>query len=56
VGRPDNERAAAIRLLFCRFERSELFRIILGPDFDEDHRNHFHMEALPWKTRADLWP
>ena len=24
------------------------------PDFDDDHRDHFHVEALPWGKRDDL--
>ena len=54
LGRPAGDRQRDLRLVWCRFERSELFRIVLDPDFDEDHRDHFHLQALPWRERGDL--
>ncbi len=43
-----------LRRLWCQLSRSELFRIVLDPDFDADHYNHFHVEALRWDNRTDL--
>jgi len=54
LGRPDGDKARRLRLLWCRLERSELFKLVLDPDFDEDHRDHFHLQALPWVERDDL--
>ena len=54
VGRPDGDKARRLRLLWCRLERSELFKLVLDPDFDEDHRDHFHLQVLPWAERDDL--
>jgi hypothetical protein len=54
VGRPSGDPQRDLRLLWCRLERSELFKLVLDPDFDEDHRDHFHLQALPWAERDDL--
>jgi hypothetical protein len=54
VGRPGDDRARRLRVLWCRLARSELFRMVLDPDFDGDHRNHFHLQAEPWGDRQDL--
>jgi hypothetical protein len=54
VGQPGDDRARRLRVLWCRLARSELFRLVLDPDFDEDHRNHFHLQAEPWTARKDL--
>jgi hypothetical protein len=54
IGRPADERARRLRTLWCRLARSELFRLVLDPDFDTDHRNHFHLQAPAWDERQDL--
>ena len=54
VGQPLTEGGGRLRLILCRMERSGLFRLILSPDYDQDHWNHFHVEALPWGERDDL--
>jgi hypothetical protein len=54
IGRPSTERARTLRTLWCRLARSELFRVVLDPDYDDDHRDHFHLDALPWGERQDL--
>lgn len=57
LGAPLTDAGAALRLFYCRLERSGLFRVVLTPDYDPDHYNHFHIEVLPWKGRRDLdWP
>lgn len=53
VGDPLTTGGWVLKLLHCRLERSGLFRIVLSPDYDQDHHNHFHVEALPWATRPD---
>ena len=54
IGRPLTEAGALLKRLACQLDRSMLFRIILDPDFDAGHYNHFHLEALPWGEREDL--
>ena len=54
VGRPGDARARSLRVLACRLARSELFRLVLDPDLDTDHRNHFHLQAPAWDERQDL--
>lgn len=54
VGDPLTEGGLVLRRVWCQLSRSELFRIILDPDFDADHYNHLHVEALPWDDRKDL--
>lgn len=53
VGQPLTSGGLIMRRLVCQLGRSELFRIVLDPDFDADHYNHFHVEALPWDERTD---
>jgi hypothetical protein len=54
IGDPLTDAGALLRQLVCQMERSRLFRIILGPDFDAGHYNHLHIEALPWAQREDV--
>ncbi len=53
LGDPLTENGLILRKLWCQLSSSKLFRIILDPDFDADHYNHFHVEALPWSERTD---
>lgn len=53
VGRPLTAGGMILRRLTCQLTRSELFRIVLDPDFDAYHYHHFHLEALPWGERVD---
>jgi len=54
IGHPGDSRARSLRMIWCRMARSELFRMVLDPDFDADHRNHFHIQAPAWEERSDL--
>jgi hypothetical protein len=47
VGRPRTSGGTVLRRLACRLRLEENFRIILTPDDDRDHRDHFHIEARP---------
>jgi len=40
-----------LRTINCDLSQSGLFRVVLTPDFDADHYNHFHVEARPWRDR-----
>jgi hypothetical protein len=58
VGAPLTEGGLVLKVVDCQLSRSGLFRIVLDPDYDAAHYNHFHIEALPWPKRADtaeLW-
>lgn len=54
VGDPLTRGGALLRTLACQLSRSELFRIVLTPDYDAGHYNHYHLEALPWDERQDV--
>jgi hypothetical protein len=47
VGRPRTAGGRTLRRLACRIRLDEAFRIILTPDDNRDHRDHFHLEARP---------
>jgi hypothetical protein len=54
VGAPLTEGGAVLKILQCQLVRSGLFHLVLSPDYDDAHHDHFHLEALPWSTRAAL--
>jgi hypothetical protein len=54
IGDPLTEPGAILKTLECQLVRSGLFYLVLNPDYDSDHYNHFHLEARPWKDRGDL--
>lgn len=56
MGQPLTPLGALLRGLDCELSGSGLFRIVLTPDYDADHYNHFHLEALPWHERTDRDP
>jgi hypothetical protein len=39
--------ARALREIVCRAEERQLFHVLLTPNHDYAHRNHFHMEVRP---------
>ena len=56
IGEPLTEAGRLLRTIHCRLQRSQRFRIVLTPDFDADHYNHFHIEAPRWDQRIELTP
>jgi len=54
IGQPMTQAGAVLRAVSCQLERSGLFRMILNPDYDAGHYNHFHIEARPWRDRQDV--
>jgi hypothetical protein len=54
VGTPLTQGGAVLKVLQCQLVRSGLFRLVLSPDYDDAHHDHFHLEALPWGDRSDL--
>lgn len=53
IGDPLTEEGKLLRTVWCRMDRSGLFRFVLSPDSDADHYDHFHVEARPWGERSD---
>jgi hypothetical protein len=47
VGRPRTSGGRTLRRLGCRLHLDDSFRIILTPDDNWDHHDHFHIEARP---------
>lgn len=43
--------ARFLRSLFCDAARQGLFHVMLSPNFNDDHHNHFHLEI----TRSVSW-
>ncbi|MBK9070475.1 MAG: extensin family protein [Myxococcales bacterium] len=54
LGAPGDDAAKQLRLIFCQLTYSELFHLVLSPDYDSDHDDHFHLEAAPWAKRPAL--
>jgi hypothetical protein len=54
VGRPLTEAGAVLKILQCQLVRSGLFYLVLSPDYDDAHHDHFHLEVKPWSERAEL--
>jgi hypothetical protein len=47
VGRPRTADGRTLRRLACRLRLDDGLRLILTPDDDRDHHDHFHLEAHP---------
>jgi hypothetical protein len=54
IGEPETEEGRALKTLWCRMDRSGLFRFVLNPDSDAEHWNHYHLEVLHWRDRTDV--
>jgi len=54
VGRPMTQAGAVLKVLQCQLVRSGLFHLVLSPDYDDAHHDHFHLEVKPWRERAGL--
>ncbi len=52
LGQPLTAGGAILKTLQCQLARSGLFRLVLSPDYDDAHHDHFHLEARAWKDRA----
>lgn len=46
---PSDPAAKELKSIACEAARAHLFNSILTPNFDEAHRNHFHLEVTPGK-------
>ncbi len=54
VGAPLTEGGAVLKILQCQLVRSGLFHLVLSPDYDDAHHDHFHLEVKPWRDRPAL--
>ena len=54
VGEPLTQAGAVLEILKCQLVRSGLFHLVLSPDYDDAHHDHFHLEAKPWAERTEL--
>jgi len=54
VGRPVTQAGAVLKILQCQLVRSGLFHLVLSPDYDDAHHDHFHLEVKPWRERDEL--
>jgi hypothetical protein len=54
LGRPLTQGGATLKLLQCQLARSGLFYLVLTPDYDDAHHDHFHLEVKPWSERTAL--
>ena len=54
VGIPMTQAGAVLKVLQCQLVRSGLFHLVLSPDYDDAHHDHFHLEVKPWRERAAL--
>jgi len=54
VGRPLTQGGMVMKIMQCQLVRSGLFHLVLSPDFDDAHHDHFHLEAKPWTERTGL--
>jgi hypothetical protein len=54
VGTPMTQAGAVLKVLQCQLVRSGLFHLVLSPDYDDAHHDHFHLEVKPWRERAEL--
>lgn len=54
LGQPATQAGAILKVLQCQLARSGLFHLVLSPDYDDAHHDHFHLEALPWTERPTI--
>ena len=54
VGAPLTKGGAVLKVLQCQLVRSGLFHLVLSPDYDDAHHDHFHLEAKPWNVRDQV--
>jgi len=51
IGAPLTEGGAVLAVAKCQLVHSGLFHLVLTPDYDDAHHNHYHLEARPWADR-----
>lgn len=54
VGAPLTAGGELLKIAQCQLVRSGLFYLVLSPDYDDAHHDHFHVEVRPWTAREQL--
>jgi hypothetical protein len=54
VGVPLTAGGELLKIAQCQLVRSGLFYLVLSPDYDDAHHDHFHLEVRPWQAREQL--
>lgn len=54
IGQPLTAGGAILGTLKCQLVQSGLFRLVLTPDYDDAHHDHYHLEVRPWTDRPEL--
>jgi hypothetical protein len=54
IGAPTTDNGKILETLKCQLVQSGLFFLVLTPDYDDSHYNHYHLEARPWTDRSTL--
>lgn len=54
LGTPATQGGAVLKILQCQLVRSGLFDLVLSPDYDDAHHDHFHLQVKPWRDRSSL--
>lgn len=54
IGSPLTEGGALLEIAKCQLVHSGLFHLVLTPDYDDAHHNHYHLEARPWADRLAI--
>jgi hypothetical protein len=44
---PDTAEAKTLRAIFCEANDKRLFTVMLSPNYNKAHENHFHLEVTP---------
>ncbi len=44
---PETKEAKTLRSIFCEADEKRLFTVMLSPNYDSAHANHFHLEVTP---------
>jgi hypothetical protein len=47
IGNPRTDAGRLLRTLVCRLKLNTSFRVLVTPDDNADHRDHFHLEVYP---------
>ena len=47
---PATPDAKELRAILCEAVEAHLFNVVLTPDFNRPHRNHFHLEVMAGVT------
>ena len=54
LGQPATQAGAILKVAQCQLVQSGLFFLVLSPDYDDAHHDHFHLEARPWAERPTV--